>query len=339
MAPAVSGGPHNVLFEPGGNYIIDFSQKHVSIFNKSNQRTDQPLQFAGTPVSASFRPSMGYLVVYDDTHTVGILKLDAQGGVLGSWMSGPMVNGNVTIASGDINDQGKLVLALSDNSIVVVDMDKTIAQNNSSWVIVNQFASGLSDIRWVAPVHDQPTQVLVMTPTAFALIDTTAGQVLGNIAISNSQTVTKTSKTYDPHFLVTSGSQVSLVYAQGSALKNLPNYETLDNVLSSSLNLAQNSWSVVDTTLKSFVIEWFGVATSVVYDDPNAAKKNRTFKRFTTSNLRAVNKFSLPDDAVLRVDQANIFELFPSPLGYAVNYGIANGSQMFFRRFNKPFEH
>src|SRR6185503_16676421 len=109
------------------------------------------------PKSASYQASRGYLVVYDDLHAVGIFKLNPLGAVISYWMSGPVVTGDVTISSGDLDDEGKLVLGLSDNSIMVVDVEQSLTQQN--YVSVNQFATGLTDLQWIAPIHDDPAQV------------------------------------------------------------------------------------------------------------------------------------------------------------------------------------
>jgi hypothetical protein len=57
---------HFVLDSGTSNYIVDLSEKHISIFDKNSNPQHEPIQFLGVPKSAAFRPDLGWLVTYDD---------------------------------------------------------------------------------------------------------------------------------------------------------------------------------------------------------------------------------------------------------------------------------
>ncbi len=115
-----------MLYNLKGNYVIDFTTKHVSIYDRNGNATHNPIRFVGTPKSAAFRPSQGLIVIYDslmsvwhDANRTKRRNFEEVEGWARSWFKSHH-------RRGDIDDGGRLVLALSDNTIVKVDIDATM---------------------------------------------------------------------------------------------------------------------------------------------------------------------------------------------------------------------
>jgi hypothetical protein len=342
--PVVRSGEHKVLFDPGGNYVIDCTEKHISIINKNGDRLDPQLKFVGSPKNAAFRPSRGLLVIQDELKATGLVKLDSYGNVLARQMLGPKVIGEATLRAGDIDDQGRLIISLSDESMAIVDIDQTIAQGK--WVLTSSFTTVLTEIDWIAAIHDAPNQVLVKSKgtSQIAIVNTLTGMLEGTPYTYNSSLrVAKTSKTYDPHIIFQASSaqrdsQATLVYAQGSQLRTNTTFAHVRNLLGSRLHLANNSWTLSDTNVTQMYISgrYYG---SVLYDDPNAAKVGRIMKKYQVSDMLPLEEFRVPDGADIQMTETHIFELMPSKMGLAYNYDMATRIAHTIDKFNYPFVH
>ena len=160
---------HFVLESETGSYIVDFSEKHLSIFDKNSNRNDETLHFAGKPVSAAFRPDRGILVMYDDLRSVGMMKLSPEGFVEKAHVYGSKVTGGFTISSADINENGQLIMALTDNSIVVADVDTIL--NSSNWPTMVPQPTMLNKISWIAPIPKMPNRIFIKSQDSVALYD------------------------------------------------------------------------------------------------------------------------------------------------------------------------
>lgn len=319
---------HFVLYGNNGNYIIDLSLKGLSIFNKYNQVVHQPIKFQGTPKSAAFLPSKGIVVVYDDLMSVGMMKVDANGEVLKKWVGGSLVAGISSISAGDLNADGKLILALSNGSIVVVDVEQCM--DNQSWGTLTSFATGLTDIKWLAPLSLTPHQVLVRSSSKVALIDINAQTVLSSYDIPGR--VLKISKFNDPHVILENGSKIEIVYAQGSQVLSrtyIPHVKTdaMYYLLSSNLDLVKDTWSFVDST----------EPVSYLFNDLDGTQKSRRFVRNRFSDFLATHNKEISNDTQVELANGFIFALYPSELGYAVRYDVDSDAKSELKLFNLKY--
>jgi hypothetical protein len=320
--------PHYLLYDQGGNYVIDLSEKNLTVFNSASTATRDPLTFQGKPRTAAFRSSTGHLIVYDDLGTVGLLKVDPSGQVTGRTVLGSTVVGNLSIQSGDITSDGRLVVALGDGSIAVINIDQTIALHH--WVLdsslaSNPFATGMTNISWVASLASNADQVLVRARGKIALISLANQAILSTKVIGNSQVIMKYGKTPDPHLLYQdSAQQTAIVYAQGSQVLSKSVFFDWHNLLTSRLNLAQDSWTYLDA----------GGETLNNSDDLNVYRIGRKLRRVRFSDLLAVQSLAIVDNVQTEMTEAMIFSLYPSELGYATRTSISDGSEMAVKLFN-----
>lgn len=331
LKPKFPGGEHAVLYHQNGNYVIDLYQKYIGIYNKKGELTSPNLGFVGTPKTAAFRPSLGYLVIYDDMSSVIMLKLDANGNIVMAWPAGPVLSSctgtaNSSIASGDIDESGRLILGMSDDTIALVDLDQSMTQEK--WVCTS-FASTLTDLRWIAPVNGAPNQILIRSADKLSLMDVATQSILDSKSLSTSDYSIKTSKAFDPHVLTMSYNHVTAYFAQNSKIESRTVKYEYQNILSSRLSLANDSWTLVDSNRA----RWYD------FDQPNQFKTDRMLKRYRVSDLYAQEKMALPNEATLEITQTHIFELFPSAYGYAVYQNLDDDSKVVFSKFNKEFLH
>ncbi|MGZ3748875.1 MAG: hypothetical protein ACXWRE_15515 [Pseudobdellovibrionaceae bacterium] len=320
---------HFVLYGQNGDYIIDLSTKGLSIFDKNGQANHQPIQYLGTPQSAAFLPSKGLLVVYDDLTSVGLLKLDNQGKVLGTWVGGSTVVDIRTIAAGDLNEDGKLVLALNTGQIVVVDPEKSIAQK--TWVVESTFNTELSDIKWVAPLPKSPHLVFLRAAGTLALIDLNLKAQISSYTVADE--IVKLSKLNDPHVVMESGNAVKIAYVEESQIKEKTfyigktKYFEMKYLMSSNLDLDKDTWSFVDTTEN---VNYF-------FNDLDKVQKGRRFIRYRFSDSLALYNVPVANDTQVEIAENFIFSLFPRELGYALRYDLETEHQSSLERFNLKY--
>lgn len=227
------GERHYVAMDVNEKFVIDFSKRHLQVINLDGRRFDSPLKFLGTPISSAYNPTARMMIIQDDLGSIGILKMASDGAIEDSWLGGPLVSEGKTIVAGDIDGAGRLVLAMSDGSITLVDLTATLAQK--SWQSSN-IVSGQAGINWVAPDIKVADKILLASPTSISVLDMTTKTITetitlnatalkiisnyyqstpsGKYYVNSSEPLTGFSKAGKPHVLVknTSGTNPKLYY-------------------------------------------------------------------------------------------------------------------------------
>ncbi len=330
------GLPHTVLYNLRGNYIIDFTTKHLSVYDRAGGATHNPIRFIGTPVSAAFRPSLGVIVIYDSLMSVGMMKLNADGSVLKSWKGGPDLGNNRTIAAGDIDDGGRLILALSDGSIVKVDMDATMS--SGAWTTIGApINTGLTGIEWLAPVRGRPDQVMIATKSRMAVVDTDAGS-LTNLPTSLSGSVIWRAKGLDAHILTTDYTEggVRIYYVNGGQVLSKQLVRAAGTVTHSRLDQVANNLTFV--TANSYYWRPNAAGVVVLSSRYDTEPRDRMIRQWRFSDLDALVEEKVVDDAKLALAARSLFALKTNKLGWALNYDLFSGAAPAEKRgFNVPY--
>lgn len=318
---------HTVIFDQNLGLIVDFSTGHLTLFDRDGVATKNPVQFAGKPTSSAYRSSTGTLVVYDDLSNVAIFKFDSNGRVTSKWMGGSLLNSTsgATILCGDLNENDELVLALSDETLAVVDINQTLLAGSWNYRTV---ATTLGEIQWLAPIRGSATSIMTLSEnsnrekviSSVSLVDGTAQSVTTTASIAIA------SKNKDPHIITTSyGSPAKMYYATASGLAAPRTLSTtLASIFDSRLSLSENSWTVLEGN-KNY--SWKYAANEYEYS-------NRTLRKYRFSDMLAFPKTALPDKADLSVSNAYVLALHPSELGLAERISISDGSKAQLKLFN-----
>lgn len=306
---------HYVLHDAGANYIIDLTLSGFTIFDKNGKAQNNPLRLRGKPKSAAFHPERGFLVLYDDLMTVGIVSIDPNGKVLKAVTLGPILgDADAAISSGDITYGGKLVLSMSDKSLAVVDIDQTLAQNR--WVF-NKVSTGTT-YSWMAPVEGNANRMLVRSENNVALVDITTGATMSQVALNGK--VKKLSKEINPHVISMYNGEATMFYTSGGAVRTRTMYRDMDAVVRSQLDLANNEWKVVFGNNRYIYDIW--------YNEMNIIKDNRHLEVFEVSSGIATENKRLTDNTQIYLGTDFIFTLYPSDLGKIEREDIATGNKI-----------
>lgn len=178
------GEQHYVAMDVNEKFVIDFSKRHLQVINLDGRRFDNPLKFLGTPISTAYNPNTRFMIIQDDLSSIGILKMTEDGAIEDSWLGGPLISEGKTIAAGDIDAAGRLVLTMSDGSITLVDLAATLTQK--SWQSSN-FSSGLTGLNWVAPDISAQNKVLVASEESVSVLDVATKAILETVDFNQSQ--------------------------------------------------------------------------------------------------------------------------------------------------------
>ncbi len=313
--------PHYILHDTVGNYIIDLSVKHISIFDKNSNPQHNPIRFFGKPVSAAFRPELGTLVMYDDLQTAGIVQMSANGVVQKSAVFGSIVSNDKTIMAGDLLEDGNLVLALSDSSLAEINVAQSLAQN--SWSSRLQ-PTGLTEIQWVAPVPSKPRLIFVKSKNQVSLYDLDSHSVLSSVSLTGY--IEKYSKTFNPHILERIDSRtLKLIYTDGISIQTRILNQQYKSILTSDLDLMKNTWSFVEVKV---------VFSDSYSNNINLYNYNREIIRYRVSDMAALQSKAIPDRAQVKLASDYFFCLFPSDLGYASKNSILDDATSVIKNFN-----
>lgn len=321
------GEKHSLLFEDSGSYLLDFSLKNITIYDKQGGQTEAPIRLQGTPIAAAFRPELGLIAIQDDMNSIGMMRLSPEGTVLKFWTGGSLVGGSVSISAGDMLENGNLILAMSDKSLRIVDVVQSI--DTKSWITVGTpITTNFSNIVWVAPVRGSSNLVLLRTNTSIELFDLNTKTSISSSSLTG-LIVEKYSKNPDPHLILRNSgegsSEVRIAYVKNSQIQVQTVFKKEEfRTLSSYLNLQDDSWSYVEAKPKSYS----------VYNDYNATREYRRLRKYRISDMLALQNKELPNTAQLEISANYVFALFPSELGWAIRYTIDSDQQKDLKLFN-----
>lgn len=319
---------HAVVAQEKGHFIIDMYDENLAIYNKAGQVEKNPINLVGEPVSVAFRPELSLFIIYDSLNSIGVLQMDVSGNVLKSRVIPPLVN-NSSILAGDLLASGNLVLSLSDGTIAVIDTAQTLdLPKGQKPVVPVQFASPVTRISWIAPIRDNPNQIFVKGETEIAIIDLVTKAKVDSMTLTGSS-LEKISKSFDPHMISRSNTvsgEINLFYVQNAKIIKRTLQKQGLYLLSSQLNLTKDRWSFIETSKTSY---------SGYYDNSaNQFKTDRLQKMFSPSDMTALKKMSVPDQAQVLLSSSSLFALFPADLGHAVRYDVMSGEAKVADGFN-----
>jgi hypothetical protein len=343
---------HYLISADHGGYVVDLSLKRISIFDKSGSENRDPLSLQGELISTAFRSDLGILVIYDINSNVGILQIDAEGGVQKRFI-GAAVNSH-GISAGDVLSTGDLVLALDDGTLCSMDLTKTldsttnlltttppIASSQSvgghgEWIFkVAPFPSGLVGINWVAPIPEDSKLVLVHSKDSLggleklAVIDLTTQKIVAVEDLTGWR-LEKYSKAVNPHIILredkwqANPNSLKIMSVENGKIKARILNNRANRIMISELDLKKDQWSIVDSSK----------TTTHLFNDIDEVKENRSFVRYNFASGVAVKSMALPSGAQLQLGQAFAFALFPTKLGFALRYDLTTEETKESRLFN-----
>ena len=326
---------HDVLFDQTTGMIADFSEGRVTTFDRNSVRTENPVELVGKAVSSAINSPLHRLVVYDDNSNIGLIQMDANAAICASctFVAGPSFDnsGDASVTSGDLLDDGRLVVSLSNGKLAVIDFTATLAAQSWQATILTTTLTA-SKIKWVSPVHGSNDRVLVLTDETFALVSLADGSIIAKRDFVASESVAVMSKDADGHIVVQSSSAASpglvLVYTNGTAILQKTLAIRTEKVYNSRYSQGEDTWAFIDSKN-----DW-----SWSYNAAEGELKDRHLRRFQVSNgMRAITNMALPDTAQLDISQRYVFALFPADMGFGQRLGINDGSSVVVRGFNAPY--
>ncbi len=318
---ANSGSKHTVLYGSEGQYVISLSNKSVSIFTSAKSHPESPLQLIGTPKSAAFREDLGWLIVYDDLMSVGVVRLTASGQALSSWVGGPVIQKPRTITAGDLDNQGRLILALSDGSLKIIDLTQSLAKRE--WVF-QDVPLTFNDTKWMAPVRGSMHLIMIVSEKKVYLVDIDQSLVIDTMPLPDGS-IGGYSKSLDPHIVwYGKSNETHLIYTEDSVLVSTSMRHLSQSLIRSRLDLIQDIWITAE-----------GKKTgAVLFNFKDTPPLPRTIKQWRVSDLLAQGSREISGRGEIALGFRSVFNLLPSPLGFAVNYDIATARQDEIRNFN-----
>lgn len=303
---------HTVLHHPSGNYSIDLTSKSLTIFSRSGAIQNDLVSFEGTPISGAFNPEKNLLVIYDDTNSVIVMKLNASGQEIQSYIGGPQLGPSDSIKAGDMLADGNLVLILSNSKIVTIDIEQTLTQQQ--WVKKSEFTPALTEtVSWIAPLQDNAAQVVYYSQSKFGILDINTGNIVTEISLPYKY-VQVLSKGSDPHVITKEDStgRILMLYAKDSQIekKELPKQKS--NIIDSYLKLTENIWNYIDSGSVHYNYSADGKSSTAI----NTARKIKVVR---ISDMLTKTSLDIPDACETTLSKDYLFSLYPSDMGYATS--------------------
>lgn len=325
---------HNLYYADSGQYFLDLSEGHISIYREDGSVTHDPIELVGQPVSVATNFNKNLIVIYDSLQNVGILKMSENGEVQKVLVKGGLVNSGGTILCGDLLENGHLILAVREPSaasdkLVLIDLDKSLEIQN--WSIQKVITTNLTGTSWIARIPGQSFKVMYRALGEIGIYDLGLDS---NSKISFSgEYLLKYSKLPTPHILVqrsvssngTINQYLVAVYPDGGELKQRQLVKKADGILESYLDLDKDSWRIVEIR-NSYV--------DVTWDLNFRRNEDRKMKSYRFSDLMAVGLVQMPKDTKIQLSDKYAFALYPSELGYATRTSVKGDEVVEAKGFN-----
>jgi hypothetical protein len=319
---------HTVLHHPSGQYTIDLTAKSLTIFSKNGNISKDPVQFEGTPLSGAFNPDKNLLVVYTDTNSVIVLRMNSIGEILQTYIGGPELATNDSIKAGDVLADGNLVLILSNKKVVTIDLAQTLEQQK--WIKKSELTPPFQEpVSWMAPLRDNSAQIAYYSATKFGILDITNGNIVDELSLPYKY-IDVLSKGIDPHIITKEDStgRTMMIYAHDSQIykKELTKQKTVTS--DSYLDIENSIWNFVDSGLLHYD-----------YQTGEKSYRDRKLKSYRLTDMLAKSTFEVPDNSELALTKDYLLNLFPSDMGYATSTHIESKTVKEAKFFNNGVEH
>lgn len=294
-----------------GSYAIVYQNKSVVVYGAKGKISQSNLNFQGTPKSTAFNEETGYLIMYDDLASIGIYKFDNSGKIESSTLLGPILDAKKAVYAGDIDSNSNLYLAMSDYSVLKVDLKASL--ENKAWSY-EVFYTNDQLVTWIG---ESSSGYLMLTDNEKVMsLSPDDGGVVASEEIS---WIYSSSKAEQPHILALregeENADLMHVGEDGSFVLH-----TLSGAFS-SLGVAQrgNYYSTINSEGDQITF----VSRSSVY----------TIRLNDGLVLATMNHFGKD----LFINRDSFVSIYPSVLGKLVKTNIADGEQTELKYYNIPY--
>ena len=110
-------------------YSIFFGKEDFAVVDTEGNLQRNPVSLVGQLASYGVDLLNGWLVLMDDIGSIGYVKIEKSGKVVGTYASGSVVNG-LSIKRGTLLSNGTLVVTTAADSITSIDIEQTIGQQD-----------------------------------------------------------------------------------------------------------------------------------------------------------------------------------------------------------------
>lgn len=288
----------NLLSADSSDYVLDVTDRGVYIIQNDGTRSLSPLTLAGKPFTAAFDPNENTFAVTDDLNSIGLLKLEKNGTVIGSWVGGPIIEGALVRAGAMLSDN-RLAVSTSDSKLLVIDVTASIERKSWSYEVIDL---GDYTFNWLNGVPGQDNLIIATTPdNRIELFDITTNNVLQSRQLLETQQIAYRFRLNTPHIYVI-GDVAELVYAdadQALASLALISVSFQLSLVESILEVDQDRVTVIDGTNPSL----------------NSFSK-QTVYRLRLSDGLVLTSLTSENDVRTAITSDYIFYQYDSPLGF-----------------------
>lgn len=198
LSLALDEEKQGVLAAANGQYFVTLGETDYAIIKADGTSVVNPIGLAGKIASAAFDPVHHYLLIADEFKSMAIMTLSPSGDDLGHVAKGNLFPGEKLIVAGTMLDDGRLVLAVGEKTIAIIDVGMTVAKQE--WEYTSFDVTNAKAMTWLASVPDQPSIVMIRDQDRLLSIDVDAKAILDAKDITNLSVIGQF-RDYSPHVI------------------------------------------------------------------------------------------------------------------------------------------
>ncbi len=310
-----------------GSFAVVLENKSATSISKDGIISSDDLDFQGTPQSYAYDRESGYLVIYDDLGSVGMIKYKSDGSIESSLLLGPLLSDDQLVYAGDIDPSGNLFLSMNDKSLLKIDLAATIEAQ--SWVFETLYTND-EIITWLAPSQSSAGYLIATDNSKVLSIEVATGDLKDSLEFDD---ISSSSKTKEPHLVLTAKD------AQETSVANV----------SEGGSLAVTSVNVPSTSLRSRSFQYgqrlaypYGLQNSSYFtslDMDEGVLSYISSSRFVSLRLSdsLVTASHDLDGGDLFVTPTSIVSVYDSVLGYLKKTEVEGGKVTELKAYNLPY--
>lgn len=297
---------------PDAEYFITIERSGYSIVKSDGSSNQDPVQLEEKIAGVAYSPSYHHLIIASDTGEAALLKLSSKGDVESSFQSEMDLEEDEGILAVVFLNDGSLLVAREENTLIIVDFDTTISDQSWSYRSFDLDASANyaapKSMTWLSPIAANDDLVLIKDAERLIVVDIVNETILDEKDLSGKHIVKAFRKT-SPHVIACDD------FVDGkTAHKSYQLFWVGDN---DSIEI--KSFPVI---LSDFNDSWLSSDKSILvlsYNELNP-KQTAMFKgwvyRYDVSNGWVIDKSEVQEDVRLGIEEDFLVLHFSSALGF-----------------------
>jgi hypothetical protein len=299
---------------PQAGFFFDVEGKSLYRQIRGSSVRENIFSLAGTIMSVASSTDTGLYAFVDEYFSIGMTKIDETGNIMGSWIGGPVFAEGLGVVAGEMLDDGTLLLAAENGSLVKADVNESIRTQSWKYTVLNLI---FDHPFWLGNIEGRSDRALIFDNKGLHLVNLANETIIQTMPTPQKDLV-YTSKRGDDHI------------AFYDAATDKVNFITAVTGESFTVTTPKIPLQDLNGTVSGGIRQSFCKDGHMVF-----ATTNRKVIKVALADSRVVQSIALPKEALLGLSLDFIAAMYDSPLGYVELIRLSDEHTEIVKGFNR----